>query len=77
MNLTLRIWRQRSSQEDGAMVTYRVEDISPDMSFLEMLDVLNEELILMRRRARRLRPRLPRGHLRRLRHGHQRAGART
>ncbi|MGW3246403.1 succinate dehydrogenase/fumarate reductase iron-sulfur subunit [Streptomyces sp. NPDC001070] len=46
MNLTLRIWRQRSSEEDGAMVTYRVEDISPDMSFLEMLDVLNEELIL-------------------------------
>ncbi|MFD3453628.1 succinate dehydrogenase/fumarate reductase iron-sulfur subunit [Streptomyces sp. NPDC058691] len=46
MNLTLRIWRQRSSQEDGAMVTYRVEDISPDMSFLEMLDVLNEQLIL-------------------------------
>jgi succinate dehydrogenase / fumarate reductase iron-sulfur subunit len=46
VNLTLRIWRQRSSEEDGAMVTYRVEDISPDMSFLEMLDVLNEELIL-------------------------------
>ncbi|MDX2708541.1 succinate dehydrogenase/fumarate reductase iron-sulfur subunit [Streptomyces sp. PA03-6a] len=46
MNLTLRIWRQPSSEEEGAMVTYRVEDISPDMSFLEMLDVLNEELIL-------------------------------
>ncbi|MEU4095708.1 succinate dehydrogenase/fumarate reductase iron-sulfur subunit [Streptomyces sp. NPDC026673] len=46
MNLTLRIWRQQSSEEEGAMVTYRVEDISPDMSFLEMLDVLNEELIL-------------------------------
>lgn len=46
MNLTLRIWRQPSAEDDGAMVTYRVEDISPDMSFLEMLDVLNEELIL-------------------------------
>jgi succinate dehydrogenase iron-sulfur subunit len=46
VNLTLRIWRQRSSEDDGAMVTYRVEDISPDMSFLEMLDVLNEELII-------------------------------
>ncbi|MFE0628082.1 succinate dehydrogenase/fumarate reductase iron-sulfur subunit [Streptomyces sp. NPDC058864] len=46
MNLTLRIWRQPSSEDDGTMVTYRVEDISPDMSFLEMLDVLNEELIL-------------------------------
>ncbi|WP_431959877.1 succinate dehydrogenase/fumarate reductase iron-sulfur subunit [Actinacidiphila sp. bgisy160] len=46
MNLTLRIWRQPSSGDSGSMVTYRVEDISPDMSFLEMLDVLNEELIL-------------------------------
>ncbi|WP_127360849.1 succinate dehydrogenase/fumarate reductase iron-sulfur subunit [Actinacidiphila soli] len=46
MNLTLRIWRQHSPEDKGAMVTYRVEDISPDMSFLEMLDVLNEELIL-------------------------------
>ncbi|MDX3237752.1 succinate dehydrogenase/fumarate reductase iron-sulfur subunit [Streptomyces sp. ME03-5709C] len=46
MNLTLRIWRQPSSEDEGTMVTYRVEDISPDMSFLEMLDVLNEELIL-------------------------------
>jgi succinate dehydrogenase / fumarate reductase iron-sulfur subunit len=46
VNLTLRIWRQHSPEDKGAMVTYRVEDISPDMSFLEMLDVLNEELIL-------------------------------
>ncbi|TKA10731.1 succinate dehydrogenase/fumarate reductase iron-sulfur subunit [Actinacidiphila oryziradicis] len=46
MNLTLRIWRQRSASEEGAMATYEVADISPDMSFLEMLDVLNEELIL-------------------------------
>jgi succinate dehydrogenase / fumarate reductase, iron-sulfur subunit len=46
VNLTLRIWRQRSPEQEGAMTTYRVEGISPDISFLEMLDVLNEELIL-------------------------------
>ena len=45
MNLTLRIWRQRNADTPGAMVAYRVEDVSPDMSFLEMLDVLNEDLI--------------------------------
>ena len=45
MNLTLRIWRQRDAESDGAMVTYRVEGVTPDMSFLEMLDVLNEDLI--------------------------------
>ncbi|WP_182875910.1 succinate dehydrogenase/fumarate reductase iron-sulfur subunit [Microbispora sp. H10670] len=46
MNLTLKIWRQSGSSDKGRMVTYRVEDVSPDMSFLEMLDVLNERLIL-------------------------------
>ncbi|WP_169948715.1 succinate dehydrogenase/fumarate reductase iron-sulfur subunit [Microbispora sp. H11081] len=46
MNLTLKIWRQNGSSDKGRMVTYRVEDVSPDMSFLEMLDVLNERLIL-------------------------------
>jgi succinate dehydrogenase / fumarate reductase iron-sulfur subunit len=46
MTLTLRIWRQKSPRDKGRMVTYQVEDISPDMSFLEMLDVLNEKLIL-------------------------------
>lgn len=46
MNLTLKVWRQKSPQDNGRMVTYRVEDVSPDMSFLEMLDVLNERLIL-------------------------------
>jgi len=45
VNLTLRIWRQRDAESDGAMVTYRVEGVTPDMSFLEMLDVLNEDLI--------------------------------
>ncbi|RKN06074.1 succinate dehydrogenase/fumarate reductase iron-sulfur subunit [Streptomyces radicis] len=46
MNLTLRIWRQSGPDAKGAMTTYEVSDISPDMSFLEMLDTLNEELIL-------------------------------
>ena len=46
MNLTLRIWRQNGPTAKGKMVTYKVTDISPDMSFLEMLDVLNEQLIL-------------------------------
>ena len=45
MNLTLKIWRQKDSQDKGKLVTYLVKDISPDMSFLEMLDVLNERLI--------------------------------
>ena len=44
MNLTLHIWRQKSATAPGQMVRYDVKDISPDMSFLEMLDVLNEEL---------------------------------
>ncbi len=45
MNLTLKIWRQKSDKEKGKLVTYPVQDISPDMSFLEMFDVLNEQLI--------------------------------
>src|SRR5574341_739357 len=45
MNLTLKIWRQKSVREPGRLVDYQVQDISPDMSFLEMLDVLNEQLI--------------------------------
>ncbi|WP_328687382.1 succinate dehydrogenase/fumarate reductase iron-sulfur subunit [Streptomyces caniferus] len=46
MNLTLRIWRQRNADAPGALSTYRVEGVSQDMSFLEMLDTLNEELLL-------------------------------
>ncbi|MBH1933020.1 succinate dehydrogenase/fumarate reductase iron-sulfur subunit [Streptomyces sp. AV19] len=46
MKLTLRIWRQRDADTAGAMTTYEVDGISEDMSFLEMLDHLNEELIL-------------------------------
>jgi len=44
MNLTLKIWRQAGPRHTGGLVTYKVKDISPDMSFLEMLDVLNEQL---------------------------------
>ena len=44
MDLTLKIWRQLDGDTRGEMNTYQVSDISPDMSFLEMLDILNEEL---------------------------------
>ncbi|MFZ7113645.1 MAG: succinate dehydrogenase/fumarate reductase iron-sulfur subunit [Desulfatiglandales bacterium] len=46
INLTLRVWRQKGPQEKGRLETYRAEDISTDMSFLEMLDFVNEQLIL-------------------------------
>jgi succinate dehydrogenase / fumarate reductase, iron-sulfur subunit len=46
VNLTLNIWRQVNPAKKGKMVAYHVTDVSPDMSFLEMLDVLNEKLIL-------------------------------
>lgn len=46
MKLTLRIWRQSGPRERGRLVTYQMDDVSPDMSFLEMLDVLNERLVL-------------------------------
>ena len=45
MRLTLKIWRQENAKAKGAMVTYPINNISPDMSFLEMMDVLNKELI--------------------------------
>jgi len=45
MNLTLKIWRQNGPKEKGRMVSYPISDVSPDMSFLEMLDVLNESLV--------------------------------
>jgi succinate dehydrogenase / fumarate reductase iron-sulfur subunit len=45
MNLTLKIWRQEDSKAKGRMVDYKVTDISEHMSFLEMMDVLNEQLI--------------------------------
>jgi succinate dehydrogenase iron-sulfur subunit len=45
MNLTLRIWRQKDAGTPGKFIEYKAKEISPDMSFLEMLDVVNEELI--------------------------------
>jgi succinate dehydrogenase / fumarate reductase iron-sulfur subunit len=45
MNLTLKVWRQKNAKASGQLTTYPVKGISPDMSFLEMFDVLNEELI--------------------------------
>jgi succinate dehydrogenase / fumarate reductase iron-sulfur subunit len=44
VDLTVRVWRQPGPDQPGSMVTYDVGDVSPDMSFLEMLDVLNERL---------------------------------
>lgn len=46
MNLTLHVWRQKSAGAEGRFVEYKADDVSPDMSFLEMLDVVNEDLIL-------------------------------
>lgn len=45
MNLTLRVWRQKNRNDAGRFVTYEAPGISPDMSFLEMLDIVNERLI--------------------------------
>ncbi|CAM2842919.1 succinate dehydrogenase / fumarate reductase iron-sulfur subunit [Flavobacterium frigoris] len=45
MKLTLKIWRQKNAQDKGAMVDYQIDGIEPDMSFLEMLDVFNQDLM--------------------------------
>ena len=45
MRLTLKIWRQKNSETKGKIESYDIDEISPDMSFLEMLDVLNAKLI--------------------------------
>jgi succinate dehydrogenase / fumarate reductase iron-sulfur subunit len=45
MNLTLKIWRQKNANESGKIVEYKVNEVSPDMSFLEMIDVLNNDLV--------------------------------
>ena len=45
MNLTLKVWRQKNGSTPGEFATYQAANIIPDMSFLEMLDVVNEELI--------------------------------
>ena len=45
MNLTLYVWRQKSAGDNGKLVQYDARDITPDMSFLEMLDAVNEGLV--------------------------------
>ena len=45
MNFTLKVWRQKNGNDKGMFVAYSAHDISPDASFLEMLDVLNDELV--------------------------------
>src|SRR5579859_4618309 len=45
MNLTLKVWRQKNGQTPGRFETYEAKDVLEDMSFLEMLDVVNEGLI--------------------------------
>jgi len=45
MNLTLKIWRQKNNKAKGSLVDYKISEVSPDMSFLEMFDVLNEDLV--------------------------------
>ena len=45
MNFTLKIWRQKNRKSLGSIVTYEISNVSKDASFLEMLDMLNEELI--------------------------------
>jgi len=45
MKLTLHVWRQKNAQDTGGMVRYDVPNVNEHMSFLEMLDVLNESLI--------------------------------
>ena len=45
MNLNLKVWRQKNTKTAGAFEMYRVENISDEMSFLEMMDILNEQLI--------------------------------
>ena len=44
MNLTIKVWRQQDAKSAGKFVTYPVQNVTPDMSFLEMLDLLNEDL---------------------------------
>ena len=46
MNLTLKVWRQADAYAKGKIETYKIDEVSPDMSFLEMMDVLNEQLMV-------------------------------
>ncbi len=77
LNLTLKVWRQEGENQRGRLVTYRADDISPEMSFLEMIDVVNERLTLDGKGAHRLRSRLPGRNLRHVRRGGERPSPRT
>lgn len=46
MNITLKVWRQKNGQSKGALETYKINDVSPDSSFLEMMDALNDQIIM-------------------------------
>lgn len=46
MNITLKVWRQKNGQAKGALETYELKDVSPDNSFLEMMDILNDQIIM-------------------------------
>ena len=72
LNITVRVWRQAGPEDAGKMVSYEVPDVSEHMSFLEMLDVLNERLTMEGDDPIAFDQRLPRGHLRRVRRGDQR-----
>ena len=45
MNINLKIWRQASGQNEGKLHDYRLENVDPNISFLEMLDILNNKLV--------------------------------
>ena len=47
MNITLRVWRQRNQTQQGRMETYAVEGVSPDMSFLELLDLVKDNEFIL------------------------------
>ena len=76
MRLTLRVWRQAGPTAPGAFETYEVDEVTDEMSFLELLDVLERAARQRGPRAGRVRLRLPRGHLRLVRADDRRAGPR-
>ncbi len=76
MRIHLRVWRQAGPNAKGRLEHYTAEAVSPDMSFLEMLDVVNEQLIKKGEEPDRVRLRLPRRHLRHVRHHGQRPAPR-
>ena len=53
MNINLKIWRQSSDKKDGKLHDYRLENVDPNISFLEMLDILNNKLVKEKKGPRR------------------------